>query len=81
MDDSKQDKKPASVVVGKVGLPNPFSGVGQEIGLPNTPIVSDVEINHSQDGRLKVAIGVFLFSMLMNWGYHFWSGWYFEKIL
>ena len=78
MDDPGVGSKPASVVVGKVGLPNPYSGIGQEIESPHKPILSDVEINHSQVGRLKVAIGVFLFSMLMNWGYHFWSGWYFQ---
>ena len=77
MDDSKQDKKPASVVVGKVGPASPVSGVDQEIWSPNTPIVGNLQINHPQVGRLKVATGVFLFSMLMNWGYHFWSGWYF----
>ena len=78
MDDSKQDKKPASVVVGKVGPASPVSGVDQEIWSPNTPIVGNLQINHPQVGRLKVATGVFLFSMLMNWGYHFWSGWYFQ---
>ena len=77
MDDPGVGSKPASVVVGKVGLPNPYSGIGQEIESPHTPILSDAEVNHSQVGRLKVATGVFLFSMLMNWGYHFWSGWYF----
>ena len=77
MDGSGAGSKPASVIVGKVGLPSPHSGIGQEIESPHTPILSDVEINHSQVGRLKVATGVFLFSMLMNWGYHFWSGWYF----
>ena len=78
MDGSGVGSKPASVVVGKVGPPAPDSGVNQEIWSPNTPIVGELEINHPQVGRLKVAIGVFLFSMLMNWGYHFWSGWYFQ---
>ena len=77
MDGSGVGPKPASVIVGKVGPPSPISGVDQEIWSPNTPIVDELEINHPQVGRLKVAIGVFLFSMLMNWGYHFWSGWYF----
>ena len=78
MDGSGAGSKPASVIVGKVGPASPVSGIDQEIWSPHTPILSDVEINHPQVGRLKVAIGVFLFSMLMNWGYHFWSGWYFQ---
>ena len=78
MDGSGVGPKPASVIVGKVGPPSPISGVDQEIWSPNTPIVDELEINHPQVGRLKVAIGVFVFSMLMNWGYHFWSGWYFQ---
>ena len=78
MDGSGAGSKPASVIVGKVGPASPVSGVDQEIWSPNTPIVGDLEINHPQVGRLKVAIGVFVFSMLMNWGYHFWSGWYFQ---
>ena len=78
MDGSEVGPKPASVIVGKVGPPSPISGVDQEIWSPNTPIVGELEINHPQVGRLKVAIGVFLFSMLMNWGYHFWSVWYFQ---
>ena len=78
MDGSGAGSKPASVIVGKVGPASPVSGVDQEIWSPNTPIVGDLEINHPQVGRLKVAIGIFVFSMLMNWGYHFWSGWYFQ---
>ena len=78
MDGSGAGSKPASVIVGKVGPASPVSGVDQEIWSPITPIVDELEINHPQVGRLKVAIGVFLFSMLMNWGYHFWSGWYFQ---
>ena len=78
MDGSGAGSKPASVIVGKVGPASPVSGVDQEIWSPITPIVDELEINHPQVGRLKVAIGVFLLSMLMNWGYHFWSGWYFQ---
>ena len=78
MDGSGAGSKPASVIVGKVGPASPVSGVDQEIWSPKTPIVGDLEINHPQVGRLKVAIGVFVFSMIMNWGYHFWSGWYFQ---
>ena len=78
MDGSGAGSKPASVIVGKVGPASPVSGVDQEIWSPNTPIVGNLEINHPQVGRLKVAIGVFVFSMIMNWGYHFWSGWYFQ---
>ena len=77
MDGSGAGSKPTPVVVGNVVSPTPISGADEEIWSPNTQIVDDLEINHSQVGRLKVATGVFLFSMLMNWGYHFWSGWYF----
>ena len=62
MDGSGAGSKPASVIVGKVGPASPVSGVDQEIWSPNTPIVGNLEINHPQVGRLKVAIGVFVFS-------------------